>query len=170
MSLHGDLIDQAKHLAAREKKRPRQASLRRAVSAAYYALFHFLIDRATNQMMGTDRAKRPFRFVVARGFNHGTMKSVSEHFRKGRLPQRIQLSLPDLVVPNDLRQIASSFIKRQDERHRADYDLARDFSRGEAIRLIEDAETAIGLWKTVQNEDAAKLYLATLPIWDRMSR
>jgi uncharacterized protein (UPF0332 family) len=41
------LLEQAKHLANREKKRPRQASLRRAVSTAYYALFHLLIYEAT---------------------------------------------------------------------------------------------------------------------------
>jgi uncharacterized protein (UPF0332 family) len=38
-----DLLEQALHLAKREKKKPRQASLRRAVSTAYYALFHLLI-------------------------------------------------------------------------------------------------------------------------------
>jgi len=40
MAFPNDLLEQAKHLAIREKKRPRQASLRRAVSTAYYALFH----------------------------------------------------------------------------------------------------------------------------------
>ena len=47
MSLHGDLLDQASRLAVQEPRRPRQASLRRAVSAAYYALFHLLVDAAT---------------------------------------------------------------------------------------------------------------------------
>lgn len=42
MGLPEDLLEQAGHLARRERKRPRQASLRRAVSAAYYALFHLL--------------------------------------------------------------------------------------------------------------------------------
>ncbi len=47
MSLHDDLLEQAKHLANREPRRPKQASLRRAISAAYYALFHLLVDEAT---------------------------------------------------------------------------------------------------------------------------
>jgi len=42
-----DLLEQAKHLANREPKRPEQASLRRAVSTAYYALFHLLVSEAT---------------------------------------------------------------------------------------------------------------------------
>jgi len=39
MSLHADLLDQAEHLAQLDQRRPKQASLRRAVSSAYYALF-----------------------------------------------------------------------------------------------------------------------------------
>ena len=42
MPFPNDLLEQARHLANREPKRPKQASLRRAVSAAYYALFHLL--------------------------------------------------------------------------------------------------------------------------------
>ena len=41
-----DLLEQAKHLASRERTKPKQASLRRAVSTAYYALFHLLISEA----------------------------------------------------------------------------------------------------------------------------
>ena len=39
MSLHGDLLVQARHLALVEPRRPRQASLRRAISASYFARF-----------------------------------------------------------------------------------------------------------------------------------
>ena len=42
-----DLLAQADLLLHLEKRRPKQASLRRAVSAAYYALFHFLIEEST---------------------------------------------------------------------------------------------------------------------------
>jgi len=42
------LLEQAHHLAKRERNRPRQASLRRAVSTAYYALFHLLISEAAS--------------------------------------------------------------------------------------------------------------------------
>ncbi|MEX2560734.1 MAG: hypothetical protein WD403_12510 [Pirellulales bacterium] len=38
MSLHADLLTQAEYLANKEPKRPKQASLRRAISAAYYAV------------------------------------------------------------------------------------------------------------------------------------
>jgi len=49
MPFADDLLEQAHHLATREAGEPKQASLRRAVSTAYYALFHLLIDEAVSQ-------------------------------------------------------------------------------------------------------------------------
>jgi hypothetical protein len=51
--LHDDLQQQALELAGRDPRRPKQANLRRAVSASYYALFHFLVDQSCRQMLGT---------------------------------------------------------------------------------------------------------------------
>ncbi len=42
MSLHADLLDQAEQLAHLDPRRRKQANLRRAISSAYYALFHLL--------------------------------------------------------------------------------------------------------------------------------
>ena len=46
MPFADDLLEQAHHLANREPEDPKQASLRRAVSTAYYGLFHLLINEA----------------------------------------------------------------------------------------------------------------------------
>ena len=46
MPFPDDLLEQAYDLAQKELISPKQASLRRAVSTAYYALFHLLIDEA----------------------------------------------------------------------------------------------------------------------------
>ena len=50
MSFPNDLLEQARHLANREPKRPKQASLRRAVSTAYYALFHLAEHRNREEL------------------------------------------------------------------------------------------------------------------------
>ena len=56
MTLANDLLAQAKHLATKEPRRPRDASLRRAVSSAYYALFHLLTAEASKLLVsGSDR-------------------------------------------------------------------------------------------------------------------
>lgn len=66
MSLAKDLLEQAKHLASRERKRPKQASLRRAVSTAYYAVFYLLIGEAVRNWSRSDQ-----RAKLARAFEHG---------------------------------------------------------------------------------------------------
>ena len=55
MNLHNELLRQARHLATKEPRRPLQASLRRAVSAAYYALYHLLVDDAVRRMVTAHR-------------------------------------------------------------------------------------------------------------------
>jgi hypothetical protein len=77
MSFADDLLEQAYHLANRERKNPKQASLRRAVSTAYYALFHLLIEEAvSNWSIARQRS------ILARIFDHGKMRSVGEdHIR-----------------------------------------------------------------------------------------
>jgi len=69
-------LEQAKHLANREKKRPRQASLRRAVSTAYYALFHLLVHEATLNWRRFEQGA-----LLARFFEHGKMKSACQKSR-----------------------------------------------------------------------------------------
>lgn len=71
MSFADDLLEQAHHLAYREADDPRQASLRRAVSTAYYALFHSLVDEAVGQW-GVERQ----RGMLGRTFEHGKMKGI----------------------------------------------------------------------------------------------
>ena len=51
MTLYKDLLAQAEHLATKEHRRPSQASLRRSISASYYALFHRLVDEATRMLI-----------------------------------------------------------------------------------------------------------------------
>jgi hypothetical protein len=75
MSLHSELLEQARHLATREHRRPKQASLRRAVSAAYYALFHLLTDESTRSLISGNGADRhELRQALRRSFVHADMK------------------------------------------------------------------------------------------------
>jgi len=68
MAFADDLLEQAYHLANLETGDPKQSSLRRSVSTAYYALFHLLIDEAVGNW-GVARQ----RSILARTFDHGKM-------------------------------------------------------------------------------------------------
>ncbi len=163
MSLHGDLLDQADHLATKEPKKPRQASLRRAVSAAYYALFHLLIDEATRRFLPRGQLK-PLRPRVARAFHHATMKKVSSSFASGTIPPRLQTD-KSARVQTELRFVAGTFCDLQDARHDADYNLAQRFSRGDVIEIIRVTRAAFGSWRSVRDTPQADAYLAGLLVF-----
>ena len=84
MSLPRDLLAQARLLATKESSRPKQARLRRAVSAAYYALFHLLVSDAVRRLLaGSDR--EALRNCLSRAFDHAVMKRVARQFaQRGR--------------------------------------------------------------------------------------
>ena len=73
MSFADDLLEQAYHLANLEPGTPKQASLRRAVSTAYYALFHLLIDEAVSNWNVPRQ-----RSTLARTFEHSKMRNVCQ--------------------------------------------------------------------------------------------
>ena len=73
MAYADELLELAQDIANLHPDHPHQASLRRAVSTAYYALFHLLISEATANW------QRPeLRAVLGRVFDHGPMKQTEE--------------------------------------------------------------------------------------------
>ena len=56
--MHDELLEQARRLALLDRRRPKQANLRRAVSAAYYSLFHFLVDESCRGILGRSMSAR----------------------------------------------------------------------------------------------------------------
>src|SRR5580704_16915580 len=72
-----DLLVLARELAADPPTNPTQARLRRAVSTAYYALFHLLIGRAVSKW-----PIERHRNILARTLNHGQMKRTCEEVLK----------------------------------------------------------------------------------------
>src|SRR3954453_4960120 len=127
MALHHDLLEQAQHLASRELKRPRQASLRRAVSAAYYAVFHLLAAEAAQKLAPSQPAR--LRLQIRRAFVHSIMRQACERVVKGPPPAPLD-ALLTLPIERDLILVARAFVALQDARHAADYDIAASFNRG----------------------------------------
>jgi len=152
MPFANDLLEQARHLANREPKRPRQASLRRAVSTAYYALFHLL----TRAFVSHWRISRQ-RAALARGFKHETMKGTCSRMLQ---PQ----AFPDPANPNvqRLRNVAQAFKELQQHRHDADYENSKKWTRTEVLSLIELAQTAFDEWQIIADEEIAQDFLLQL--------
>ena len=79
MAYHDDLLRQALYLVHKEPRNPKQASLRRGVSTAYYALFHLLIGEAVANWNVVS-----LRAALGRAFDHGIMKAASNRIQDTR--------------------------------------------------------------------------------------
>jgi hypothetical protein len=167
-SLPEHLLEQAWHLAERERTRPRQASLRRAVSTAYYALFHFLIREAAKQIgpnLSEDSYNRVYRW-----FDHGAMYRVARLFSQQVV--RIQNSKDILIHNNDhgIMFIAESFAELQELRHLADYDPGPVFTRADVKAMLSRVSTAFDLWPICRNSSDANTFLLSLLLWEKWGK
>ncbi|MDE0202158.1 MAG: hypothetical protein OXK73_06970 [Rhodospirillaceae bacterium] len=167
MSLHVDLLRQARQLAVKEPRRPLQASLRRAISASYYALFHLLVDEATKRMLrGHDRAA--LRRCLARAFGHAAMRQVAQQFSDDNVSRKLAPGLNGQTLQPELVRVASALVEIQEARHQADYDLARRFTRREALDLVGQAELAFVDWNGVRGSIQADTFLTGLLAFGNM--
>jgi hypothetical protein len=159
MAMHDDLLVLARHLVDRNPGAPVEADLRRAVSTAYYALFHLLIHEATTRLV----AVTPLRPRFARSFDHRVMRSVCVEYASSipNAPGQY-ITRSGQVAPRQIRDIAEAFGVLQDARHESDYDTAVTISHTVADAHVMRAEVAFLDWAAVQADPAADVFLAEL--------
>ena len=167
MSLPQDLLAQARLLATKENRRPKQASLRRSVSASYYALFHLLVGAAVRRFVaGNDRSA--LRNCLGRAFDHGVMKTVARQFARGGISPRLRPGLNGLPLQDEIVRVAAAFVDLQQHRHEADYDMGRPFTRLEVLNIISDAERAFEDWRAIRRSVQADTFLVGLLTFEKI--
>jgi uncharacterized protein (UPF0332 family) len=168
--MHDHLIAQARRLARLDPSRPKQANLRRAVSSAYYAVFHFLTDQACRIAIGGQHDQAPYRHVLGRAFAHNVMKAACVSFAGGTLKASVSKGLPPgFAFPAEIRDIATIFLNLQEQRHLADYDLTERFRRSDVLILVDRAEVTIQQFKNVPASNEKKFFLACLWAWGNLA-
>ncbi len=167
MSHEADLIEQAEHLATRDARRPKQANLRRAVSAAYYAVFHTLVQAASTAL-GSDPG---IRSLVARVPRHEDIKRACKvALTSGGWQGPLRDVAGGPAVPSDLSLVAEAFVELQEARHEADYNLSRSFTRVEVLAQVQAAKDAVDAWGRVGADRSATLFLMLVLFGDRWRR
>lgn len=169
MSLHADLLEQAFALAKLERGKPKQASLRRALSCAYYALFHLLVSEGA-ALLGSKLGKDA-RIRLRRAFVHADMRAVCASYAgsPSRLPPQVAILLNFPLDP-DLQAVASLFLELQEERHSADYDVASVFNRTDVLTFISTLKGMFAKWANIRASDNAKIFLVDLLLRKSWSR
>lgn len=141
------LLEQAESLInATPAGAPRQADLRRAVSAAYYALFHFVMRAVSDLVLGKAAAKDDLYARTYRSLQHAELKSRSAEAR---------------TISNNISAFADAVVTLQDERHKAEYHPLFKISKADALTKVALARAAIANFETAA-EDDQKSYLVTV--------
>jgi uncharacterized protein (UPF0332 family) len=172
--MHEDLFAQAEMLAKADARKPKQANLRRALSSAYYAVFHYLINESCSLVMGTQHGQAAYRHVLGRAFVHTVMKQACASFGGGTLKESVIKGLPrnaagHYPVEPAVRNIARAFSELQEKRHLADYDRTERFKRSEVLLLIEQAKDWITTFAALPMSDDKRFFLACLWAWRDLS-
>ena len=156
-----------------------EVRVRRAVSAAYYALFHALADEGATQVASPRRTElqahsrrvSELQVRVRRAFDHIEMKEVCSIFAKwnqGRARDALEAMLGGSPDPR-LRNIAAAFVELQEARHQADYDLVSLFWP-QGVRLVTLAMKAHEIWLEIRGEPQAVVFLTALLLGKRLYR
>ena len=144
MVSQGDLLAAARELAgaASGQPPPSQASLRRAVSTTYYALFHCMAENCADMLVGDPDSGR----------SQLAWDQAYRALEHGRAKQRCGRNLTSRF-PVEIRNFAELFAEMQEKRETADYDPAGNFGQSAVIQDINSAETRITQFRQVPKRD-----------------
>lgn len=130
---------------------------RRAVSAAYYALFHTMAWSAARLIAGSSNALAA---ATVRAVEHKVVANVSQGYvnRKPKL--------------GDLRLTiaAEVFIELQSARYEADYDLSTEFNSIKTSELVGKAAPVILSWPVEVPNDEWREFLVKILLGARLGR
>ena len=143
MVSQSDLLAVARELAgASGRPFPSQASLRRAVSTTYYALFHCMAENCADMLVG----------VLGSGRSLPAWHQAYRALEHGRAKQRCG---QDLIYkfPTEIQDFAKRFAIMQDRRQTADYDPSASFTQSAVIEDIDLAELRIRDFRQAPERD-----------------
>ena len=139
-----DLVVTARKLLRKGQKGPmRQSDLKRALSTAYYAMFHALCWNCSDSFIGKTKSSRsqPAWRQAYRAVDHGFAKNQCKN---GAIMVRF---------PQEFQDFANKFVELQERRHAADYDPFSKFTRRGVYTAIDAADAAIKELEASANKD-----------------
>lgn len=140
-------------LGETNKGAPNQTRLRRAVSTAYYALFHSILRGAGDAFVGANQRATPRYETMYRGFEHRLMKEICIAVDKQTLNPKAARAMGSTQVSQEIRDVASAFVTLQDRRHWADYAPSGKIPRSEARDLVDLSEFAASQLRVADNDE-----------------
>lgn len=162
------LLDAADLLAPERasRGRPRYTAHRRAVSTAYYAVFHAICTRVAEAVFAD--ADKGFQRGVQRWIAHGDIRTVAlwisqlDGMAPGSPPPHIASLLASdnagTGIGADTRLIADGFLELNDMREEADYDHDAVFTRADARDSIALARQVVATVEAAQSAESQRFF------------
>ncbi len=141
---------------------PRQVDVRRAISAAYYAVFHAILIAAADEIVGRVHRGTPSYVLVYRSLDHKGFRTICAIAQRRDLPPRYRPFVPGSGFGEDVRAFAGATIALQERRHTADYDPTDQFRTAHAKLAIEIARTALRHWEAAPKPERHALLMLSL--------
>ena len=158
------LLEQADRLLATHGGARRQADLRRAISNAYYAVFHAILTEAADDFVGRSQRRTARYALVYRSVDHRSLRALCEIIRKQKLPPKYTKYQPTGGFGSDLIAVAAAVADLQEKRLLADYDPLFRTAASEAVSAIDTGRAAIGRFrKASRTRRTAFLSLLVFP-------
>ncbi|MGY4304229.1 hypothetical protein ACVIJ6_001472 [Bradyrhizobium sp. USDA 4369] len=115
------LFGQAEQLILPTVGPPRQVNIRRAISAAYYGLFHATLTAAADQFIGASKRTTNLYALVYRTVDHRGLRVLCEEVKKSSRSSRYLPYEPSGGFGAQITAFAVAALELQEKRHEADY-------------------------------------------------
>lgn len=156
------LFEQAEKLIAPSSAGPpRQVDLRRAISAAYYGLFHFCLAAAADEFVGVTQRATSRYTLVYRSIDHKTLKDLCAEAKKPTPPAKYLPYFPIGGLGSNIQAFATAAIELQEKRHLADYHPQPRFKTSDAKLAVSTARSAVRRFEAA-DEQHRKAFLTLL--------
>jgi hypothetical protein len=156
------LFEQAERLVAPPPAGPpRQVDLRRAISSAYYGLFHFCLTAAADEFVGVTQRAASRYALVYRSIDHKTLKDLCTDAKKSTPPAKYAAYVPTGGFDANVQAFSTAVIELQEKRHLADYNPQPRFRSSDARLAIGTAQSAIRRFLAA-SEEHRKAFLTLL--------
>lgn len=151
------LLEQAERLLEPRKsgQNPtgvRQVDRRRAISSAYYAVFHAILTDLADQFVGWDQRKSSRYALAYRHIDHSQLEALSNQVIKQTPAKKYLPFMPDGGFDDSIREFASLVIDLKGDRNSADYDPSRWVGITDARLAIAQARAAIERFANAPDE------------------
>lgn len=140
---------------------PRQVDLRRAISDAYYGIFHATLAAAADQFVGVNKRSTNRYVLVYRSISHGAICELCTEVRKPVPPRSLVRYSPLGGFGLNLRGYAVGVLELQARRLSADYDPQMRCRRADAVAAVVAAQSALTRFKDTTDAER-EAFLALL--------